>query len=121
MINPFDKKDRELKDFQRAEEEVKKKLSSLSVIANDILSDQRYKQFSDLLKVAEENTLDLFFRFKEDDPYKFKAKADELLVELRVYRNLLASIKDLSNPKPKSNPNFTQTFKDDMKGFIKSL
>ena len=67
-----------------------------------------------MVEDAEKNTVDLLLRYKEDDPYKYKAKVDEFLTEVRVYRNILNSAKDLTNPRPIRKPDFSQKFKGDM-------
>ncbi len=121
MINPFRKLDKESEDFKRAEAQVKSNLEELSRIANDLLLDTRYRRFNEIIKEAEDNTVDLLLRYREDDPYKFKAKVDEFLVELKTYRTILNSVKDLAEPKKPENPHFVQRFKEQMSGFINRL
>jgi HEAT repeat protein len=121
MINPFLPKDKEYLEFQEAEKIVKSNLSELRVVAQDLILDERYKKFFNLVKEGEENTIDLLLRYKENDPYKFKAVVDSYLIELKVYRNLLNTIKDLSNPKQVNQSNFVQKFKENISGLINRM
>lgn len=118
MYNPFSKK---TTDFEKAEKEVKEELQQLQVIANDLLNDQRYKKFAKILDDAKKNTIELFLAYKENDPYKYKAKVDEYLTELRVYGNILRSANELANPVIKNKPNLTQEFKGRMGEILEKL
>jgi hypothetical protein len=119
--NPFRKPDVTTIELKEAENIVKANLQELRRIANDLLLDNRYRKFSETVRNAERNTLDLLFRYKESDPYKYKSKVDEFLIELRVYKTILNSVKDLSISKPVSNPDFTQQYKQEMAQVIEKL
>ena len=121
MQNPFRKPDVTTLELKEAENLVKADLQELRRIANDLLLDNRYRKFAETIRNAEKNTLDLLFRYKESDPYKYKAKVDEFLVELRVYRAILNSVKDLTVSKPIINPDFTQQYKQEMSQVIDKL
>lgn len=118
-MNPFAKP--KITDFQKAETEVKAELNELQRIANDLLNDQRYRKFTRLFEDAEKNTTDLIMQYKESDPYKYKAKVDEFLIELKVYRNLLKTITDLSNPIPVKKMNITQDFKSRINDLMEKI
>lgn len=118
-LNPFSNKF--TSEAKKQELEVKKELADLQVIANDLMNDQRYAKFAKLIDEAEKNTIDLLLRYKEDDPYKFKTKVDELLVELRVYRNILKSAADLAKEKEQEKPNLTQSFKNRMFEILENI
>jgi hypothetical protein len=109
-VNPFKPNDPARLEFLAEERKAKQQLAELQHLANDLMLDQRYKHFADLIKEAEDNTVDLLLSYKEPDPYKYKAKVDEFLIELRVYRNILSSSKDLANPRPKDNVSFIKKF-----------
>lgn len=106
---------------QEAENKVRAELKELAIVANDILLDQRYKRFANLLDEAEKNTIELLFNYKESDPYKYKSKVDEFLIELRVYRNLLRSVADLANPQQFNYPNLVQRFKSQVGEILKKI
>lgn len=113
-MNPFNRIDPQREELNKIEQEVRAELSSISAVVRDLLLDSRYQKFTQLIKEAEANTIDLFLKYKESDPYKYKAKADEFLIELRVYRNILNSTKDLVMPSDSPKVNFVQKFKSDV-------
>lgn len=113
-MNPFNRIDQQRIELDAIEQEVRNELKAISFEAKELLLDSRYQKFSKLVKEAEANTVELLFKYKESDPYKYKAKVDEYLIELRVYRNILNSSKDLAEPQEKPKVNFVQKFKADI-------
>lgn|SRR3990167_2268164 len=119
LNNPFSHRQNDI--FAKQEDEVKKELSELRLLANELLLDQRYKKFAGLIEEAEKNTIDLLLAYKESDPYKYKAKVDEFLIELQVYRNIIHSVTDLTNQIENPKLNLVQKFKKDMFGLLNNL
>lgn len=117
-MNPFSRKP---DVFVEAEKQVRSELKELSRIANEIVSDQRYSRFRKLLEEGEKNTINLILAYKETDAVKYKAKLDELLIELRVYRTMLNSIDDLVKEIDIDKPSFTQNFKNRMGEILNKL
>jgi len=116
----FNKQNQGLKDRQALEEEIKKDLERLADVSRTMLIDTRYRKIKEIFERAEQNTIQLLMRFykKESDPIKYKAKMDEYLIELDVFRHLLQVPLDFANPKPKPNLNFMQRF---LEGYKKDL
>lgn len=97
------------------EQEIREDLKKLADTSREMLSDGRFKRIKEIFEKAETNTINLLLRYKEDDPYKFKSKVSEFLIELNVYRNLLQAPEDLAKETPKPNINFMQRFLTDFK------
>jgi ferritin len=123
MFDPFKKKDKGFEQVLETEKQVRNDLLELSRLAREILLDQRYVKFCKILEQAEENTISLLLDLHKSaivDRYK---KYDELLTELAVYRNILRSVSDLSNPEKtkREKVSFVQNFKNEMKNLINGI
>lgn len=121
QFNPFDKNNRLQKEFKDTEAKVKADLKELSIIANNLLIDQRYRRFTQLVEKAETNIMKMFFRFREVDPYKYKSKMDEFLIELQVYNKIIRTVTDLSQEKPPQKVNLVADFKSGMNKLLEGM
>ena len=121
MFNPFKKQDPEYQKFLEAEQEVKKDLFELSVIAQNILNDVRYVRFTQLIKQAEENTIELCLQLHKQKLENRYNKYDEFLTELGVYRNILKSVSDLANPQVQEKKNIVNTFKSRIQDLLNNI
>lgn len=113
-MNPFNRLDPQKLELEGIEQEVRNELKAISFEVRELLLDNRYQKFAKLVKEAETNIIELLLKYKESDPYKYKAKADEYLIELGVYRKILYAAKDLTDAQEKPKVNFVQKFKKDM-------
>jgi len=121
MFNTFKNKDPEYEKFLATEREVKQELNELSVLAQQILTDSRYARFSELVKQAEGNTIELCLQLHKQKIEGRYQKYDEFLTELGVYRNILRSVVDLATNKPQPKKNIVNTFKNRMQDILNNL
>jgi len=116
MQNPFKPSDKE--DISIQQERAKKELQELSTVTQELMLDKRYMKFAKLYQQAEENIITLFLdlhKLKKIDRYPMY---DEYLIELSVYRQMLHTAKDLSNPETAPRVNRTESFKKNMRSLI---
>ncbi len=88
--NPFRDLTAEEKKKQKEQETaVKEGIKNLALICNDILNDQRYKEFADLFRDIEKQIIDLMIDLEVDDRDKFYVRMKEYQHRLRDFRNIL--------------------------------
>ncbi len=103
MNNPFDlmrgliKKDNPFRDLTPEEKKLRKEnevavkegIKRLGIVCNDIMNDQRYKEFSDLYREIESQIIELMIDLDEPDRDKFFVRMKEYQHRLRDFRNIL--------------------------------
>lgn len=88
--NPFRNLSAEEKKAQaKKEKEVIEGIKRIATICNDILSDQRYREFADLFKTIEQQIDDLMIDCDEPDRDKFFLKMKEYQMKLRIFKQML--------------------------------
>lgn len=88
--NPFRDLSKEERLVQaRKELELKEGIKRLALICNDILNDQRYREFADLFKSIEKQIDDLMIDCDEPDRDKFYLKMKEYQIKLRMFSQIL--------------------------------
>ena len=103
---------------KKIQDELKQKFVVLREEAKSMLLDQRYNHIKKIYTEAEENTVDLILGYKEQDPIKYKMQMSEWLTELKIFRNFLKIVVDLSQKTKKPRFNFMTSF---LKGSLKDL
>jgi hypothetical protein len=88
--NPFREPTREerLKQKQR-EVEIIEGVKKLGIICNDIIRDQRYREFALLFKDIQKKIVDLMIDMEEADRDKYFLRMSELQIKLRLFRTFL--------------------------------
>jgi hypothetical protein len=88
--NPFKELTPEEKKEQlEREKETKDGIKRLAIICNDLINDQRYREFADLFRMMEQNLIDLLIDNDEQDRDKFYLKQKEYQMKLRIFKNIL--------------------------------
>lgn len=88
--NPFKPLNaKEKADRVKLEKEVQEDILRLARICEDILRDQRYKEFADLFRSIENNVIDLMVSCDEKDRDKFFLQIKEYQMKLRIFKNIL--------------------------------
>ncbi len=88
--NPFrDLTAEERKEQIKKEKEVKEGIKRIATICNDILSDQRYKEFANIFESIEKQIDDLMIDCDIEDRDKYFLKMREYQMKLRIFRNIL--------------------------------
>ena len=79
----------ERKEQIKKEKEVKEGIKRIATICNDILSDQRYKEFADIFRGIEQQLTELIIDCDEPDRDKFYLKIKEYQGKLRIFKKIL--------------------------------
>ena len=88
--NPFKNPTAEEKKLQaQKEKEVKEGIKRIAEVCNDILSDQRYREFADVFKGIEQQLIELMVDCDESDRDKFYLKIKEYQIKLRMFKQIL--------------------------------
>ncbi len=88
--NPFKELTKEEKREQaKREQETKEGVKRLAVICNDLINDQRYKEFSELFRMMEKNLIDLMIDNDEPNRDIYYLKQKEYQHKLRLFKNIL--------------------------------
>lgn len=88
--NPFrELSEEEKKSQKQKEKEVKEGIKRIAVICNDLLNDQRYKEFADIFREIEQQIDDLMIDCDEPDRDKYFLKMHEYQLKLRIFKNIL--------------------------------
>ena len=88
--NPFRELSREerLKQKQR-EIEIIEGVKKLGIICNDIIRDQRYREFALLFEDIQKEVIDHMIDIEEADRDKFFLRMKEAQIKLRMFRQIL--------------------------------
>ena len=96
--NPFREETRqEREDRKKREIEVKEGIKRLSVLCNDMLGDQRYKEIADVFHDIEGQLVQLLIDCEEPERDKFYLKIKEYQHKLRIFRKILQVPHDFVN------------------------
>lgn len=88
--NPFrNPTAQEKKEQDKKEREVKEGIKRIAAICNDILSDQRYREFAEVFKGIEQQITELMINCDEADRDKFYLKIKEYQIKLRMFGQIL--------------------------------
>lgn len=88
--NPFRNLSAEEKKLQaQKEKEVIEGIKRIATICNDILLDQRYREFADLFRNIEQQLIELMIDCDEPDRDKFFLKMKEYQMKLRIFKQML--------------------------------
>ena len=88
--NPFRDLSREERIQQQLKEnEVKEGIKQIAIICNDLLNDQRYKEFANIFKDIEQQLIELMIDCDEPNRDLFYLKIKEYQQKLRIFKNIL--------------------------------